>query len=161
MADSPSAAAPADDGAVPAVGFNFKAVLQQLVQRGASDLHLKVGRPPTLRLHGELAPLDIGCTVLCPGPVATDIIERTRRLQPRRDEPLAPGPERDAGEARTRQMSNWLARGVPPDVVGQMVLTAVLENRLYIHTDRVTYAGIEARTRALLDAMPVEHAHGV
>ena len=35
--------------------FNFKAVLQQLVQRNASDLHLKVGRPPTLRLNGELA----------------------------------------------------------------------------------------------------------
>src|SRR3954471_11194415 len=39
--------------------FNFKAVLQQLVMQGASDLHLKVGRPPTLRLHGELAPLDM------------------------------------------------------------------------------------------------------
>jgi twitching motility protein PilT len=38
--------------------FNFKAVLQQLVQRNASDLHLKVGRPPTLRLHGDLVPLD-------------------------------------------------------------------------------------------------------
>lgn len=40
-------------------GFNFKEVLQQLVQRGASDLHLKVGRPPTLRLHGELSALDM------------------------------------------------------------------------------------------------------
>jgi len=36
--------------------FNFKAVLQQLIQRNASDLHLKVGRPPTLRLHGDLLP---------------------------------------------------------------------------------------------------------
>ena len=44
--------------AAPAAAFNFKAVLQQLVQRNASDLHLKVGRPPTLRLHGELVPLD-------------------------------------------------------------------------------------------------------
>ncbi|CAN5895692.1 type IV pilus twitching motility protein PilT [soil metagenome] len=43
-----------------ASGFNFKAVLQQLVQRGASDLHLKVGRPPTLRLHGELMALEMG-----------------------------------------------------------------------------------------------------
>ena len=40
-------------------GFNFKEVLQQLVQRGASDLHLKVGRPPTLRLHGELSALNM------------------------------------------------------------------------------------------------------
>jgi len=44
--------------AAPGAIFNFKAVLQQLVQRNASDLHLKVGRPPTLRLHGDLLPLD-------------------------------------------------------------------------------------------------------
>jgi twitching motility protein PilT len=37
--------------------FNFKAILQQMVQVSASDLHLKVGRPPTLRVHGELSPL--------------------------------------------------------------------------------------------------------
>ena len=39
-------------------GLNFKAVLQQMVQQAASDLHLKVGRPPTLRLNGELMPLE-------------------------------------------------------------------------------------------------------
>ncbi|MEX2178076.1 MAG: type IV pilus twitching motility protein PilT [Gemmatimonadaceae bacterium] len=39
--------------------FNFKAVLQQLVQMGASDLHLKVGRPPTVRLNGDLIALDL------------------------------------------------------------------------------------------------------
>ena len=31
-------------------GLDFKAVLQQLVKLNGSDLHLKVGRPPTLRL---------------------------------------------------------------------------------------------------------------
>jgi twitching motility protein PilT len=54
--------APAAAGAAPAGaagGFNFKDVLQQLVQRNASDLHLKVGRPPTLRLHGDLIQLDM------------------------------------------------------------------------------------------------------
>jgi twitching motility protein PilT len=59
---SPPGAPPAG-GAAPAAApagapFNFKAVLQQLVQRNASDLHLKVGRPPTLRLHGELVPVE-------------------------------------------------------------------------------------------------------
>src|SRR5258707_12205340 len=60
MAAPVAPAAPA--GAAAAGGpstFNFKAVLHQLVQRGASDLHLKVGRPPTLRLQGELAPLQM------------------------------------------------------------------------------------------------------
>jgi twitching motility protein PilT len=56
---TPPGATPAPPGAAPpGAPFNFKAVLQQLVQRNASDLHLKVGRPPTLRLHGELVPLD-------------------------------------------------------------------------------------------------------
>ena len=108
----------------------------------------------TEALRRELAPLGIGCTVLCPGPVATGIIERTRSLQPRRDGPLPAGPERDAAEARMRAMSNQLAQGASPDAVGEMVLTAVRANRLYVHTDRVMYAAIEARTRALLDAMP-------
>jgi len=39
--------------------FNFKAILQQMVQLNASDLHLKVGRPPTLRIHGDLSPLPL------------------------------------------------------------------------------------------------------
>jgi twitching motility protein PilT len=52
--DSPAAAKPPS-----APQFNFKGVLQQMVQRNASDLHLKVGRPPTLRLDGELAPLEL------------------------------------------------------------------------------------------------------
>jgi len=52
------AAAPAPAGqAAPTSGFNFKSVLQELIQRNASDLHLKVGRPPTLRVNGELEPL--------------------------------------------------------------------------------------------------------
>jgi len=39
-------------------GINFKTVLQEMVRRNASDLHLKVGRPPTIRVDGELEALD-------------------------------------------------------------------------------------------------------
>src|SRR5678816_2034410 len=39
-------------------GISFKTVLQELVRRNGSDLHLKVGRPPTVRIDGELIPLD-------------------------------------------------------------------------------------------------------
>src|ERR1051325_2249329 len=48
-------AAPAAAGAS---GLDFKAALQQLAQLHASDLHLKVGRPPTVRLNGDLHPLE-------------------------------------------------------------------------------------------------------
>src|SRR5919205_4602300 len=39
--------------------FNFKQAISQMVQRGASDLLLKVGRPPTVRLNGELQALEM------------------------------------------------------------------------------------------------------
>ncbi len=37
----------------------IKALLQQAVERDASDIHLKVGEPPFFRIHGELAPSDL------------------------------------------------------------------------------------------------------
>ncbi|HEV8599769.1 MAG TPA: PilT/PilU family type 4a pilus ATPase [Gemmatimonadales bacterium] len=37
--------------------FNFKQAISQMVQRSGSDLHLKVGRPPTIRVNGDLHPL--------------------------------------------------------------------------------------------------------
>jgi twitching motility protein PilT len=50
--------APAPTAAPTSAGINFKSVLQELIRRNASDLHLKVGRPPTLRVDGELEPVD-------------------------------------------------------------------------------------------------------
>jgi twitching motility protein PilT len=48
MADTP-AAAPA---------FNFKQAISHMVQRNGSDLLLKVGRAPTVRINGELVALE-------------------------------------------------------------------------------------------------------
>ncbi len=39
--------------------FNFKQAISQMVQRNGSDLLLKVGRQPTVRLNGELTALDM------------------------------------------------------------------------------------------------------
>ena len=53
-------AVPAGEGLspTPVGGLDFKAVMQRLVQLNGSDLHLKVGRPPTIRLNGDLNPLE-------------------------------------------------------------------------------------------------------
>jgi twitching motility protein PilT len=69
MPDAPKPAAapaakPAAAGAAPAAApaappYNFKQVLQNMVQAGGSDLHLKIGRPPTMRLNGELTAMDL------------------------------------------------------------------------------------------------------
>jgi twitching motility protein PilT len=52
-----TAAAPAATEPKPAP-YNFKTVLQKMVQDNASDLHFKVGRPPTMRVDGELRQLE-------------------------------------------------------------------------------------------------------
>jgi len=38
--------------------FDYKAVLQHMIQTNASDLHLKVGRPPTLRVDGQMVTIE-------------------------------------------------------------------------------------------------------
>jgi twitching motility protein PilT len=53
MAEPTPAPAPAAD----AEAFNFKRAISRLVQLNASDLLLKVGRPPTVRVNGELQSL--------------------------------------------------------------------------------------------------------
>ncbi|TFG46220.1 MAG: type IV pilus twitching motility protein PilT [Gemmatimonadales bacterium] len=47
MADAPAA-----------IPFNFKRAIADMVRQNGSDLLLKVGRPPTVRVNGELAGLD-------------------------------------------------------------------------------------------------------
>ena len=34
-------------------------LLQLVVDEGVSDLHIEVGAPPTVRLHGNMTPLDL------------------------------------------------------------------------------------------------------
>src|ERR1700737_1556171 len=39
--------------------FHYKSVLQHMIQSNASDLHLKVGRPPTLRIDGHMLSMEL------------------------------------------------------------------------------------------------------
>jgi len=55
----PSTPAPAATSAAGGQQFQFKQAIAQMVQRGGSDLLLKVGRAPTVRVNGELNALDM------------------------------------------------------------------------------------------------------
>jgi twitching motility protein PilT len=55
----PTMAAPASPTGPLAPLYNYKTVLQKMVQENASDLHFKVGRPPTMRVDGDLKPLEL------------------------------------------------------------------------------------------------------
>jgi NAD(P)-dependent dehydrogenase (short-subunit alcohol dehydrogenase family) len=103
-------------------------------------------------LRNSLEPFKIGVSVLCPGPVNTKILSNSRDMQPSTQVTVE---ETKAVETAIAQANAFLAAGVDPDEVGEMVLGAVKANRLYIHTDRIMAGLIEARTRMLLDAMPL------
>jgi len=104
-------------------------------------------------LHGELDPRGIGVSILCPGPVATGIIDRTRASQPKVTKTMS-GEQKGAAFARNDMMKTYLANGTPPDAVGDMVRDAIADNRLYIHTDRLAVEKIRERGQAIIDAMP-------
>jgi twitching motility protein PilT len=56
---------PASTGGTPAAPgragatYDYKPILQHMIHQNASDLHLKVGRPPTLRVDGHMVPLEL------------------------------------------------------------------------------------------------------
>jgi twitching motility protein PilT len=56
---------PASTGGTPAAAgragatYDYKPILQHMIHQNASDLHLKVGRPPTLRVDGHMVPLEL------------------------------------------------------------------------------------------------------
>ena len=45
-------------GSADSTGVDLHAILKMAVERGASDVHLKVGQPPVVRFDGELERLD-------------------------------------------------------------------------------------------------------
>lgn len=104
-------------------------------------------------LNNELAALGIGVSVLCPGPVATGIVDRTASAQAKIAPELS-AEQQQKKAAALAAASAMLAQGVGIDAVGEMVLKAVRENSLYIHTDRMIEAAVVARTQAILDALP-------
>ena len=81
----------------------------------------------------QLAPMNIGLSVLCPGYVRTRIADSSRTRQDRyggvqtvRD---------DAFAAAGSLIANAVASGIDPDIVGARVVEAVRDGNLYIFTD--------------------------
>jgi NAD(P)-dependent dehydrogenase (short-subunit alcohol dehydrogenase family) len=99
-------------------------------------------------LHFELEDHHIGVSVLCPGPVATNIIRNTVEQRPASDQAST------AVQEALSKATAWLATGTPPDAVGPMVLDAMRAGRLYVYTDDIMAEPIKWRTQRLLDALP-------
>ncbi len=89
-------------------------------------------------LREDLAPLDIGVSVLCPGGVATRIVEAGR------NRPDALGGPEDV-PAHAEPIRQGIAAGMPPEDVAARVLDAIRANALYVVTHEDTREGVEAR----------------
>ncbi|MBV9990061.1 MAG: SDR family NAD(P)-dependent oxidoreductase [Alphaproteobacteria bacterium] len=97
--------------------------------------------------YGQLAPMGIGVSVLCPGFVKTRIHESGRARQ---DKYGGIG-DVDPGVAATREeAAQNVLNGIDPDIVGNRVVEAVQNGELYIFTHPAMRSFVEMRFAAIL-----------
>ncbi|QIB66813.1 SDR family oxidoreductase [Kineobactrum salinum] len=101
----------------------------------------------------ELKRYDIGVTVLCPGPVTTGIMDRSKEFRPKINGEFS-SEQLERVSKRFNNMSEFLKQGKSPGEVGAMLLKAVSENCLYLHTDSTIKGLVTARHKAIMDSMP-------
>jgi NAD(P)-dependent dehydrogenase (short-subunit alcohol dehydrogenase family) len=100
-------------------------------------------------IRGDLSQENIGVSVLCPGPIRTNIHELAKNRPP----------QFAVGEA-FRQAEQAVAGGVgfpsmmEPSAVGELVLKALINDDLYVITHGEWRPAAEFRHAALLSAMP-------
>jgi NAD(P)-dependent dehydrogenase (short-subunit alcohol dehydrogenase family) len=102
-------------------------------------------------LSTELPQENIGVTVLCPGPVKSNIHElgRNRPQKFKQDSGFAEA-EQNLGQRPVSDM--WME----PEEVGNMILDAIVNDKLYVITHGEWREMAAARFDAMLEAMPTE-----
>jgi NAD(P)-dependent dehydrogenase (short-subunit alcohol dehydrogenase family) len=105
----------------------------------------------TESMRDSLAQDNIGCTVLCPGPIKSRIHESALN----KPERFRAGSGIDEAQAQLMQRTvsdKWMEA----TEVGEMVLDAIRNNKLYIVTHGEWRDVFLARMHAILEAMPTE-----
>jgi NAD(P)-dependent dehydrogenase (short-subunit alcohol dehydrogenase family) len=99
-----------------------------------------------LRQHG------VGVSVLCPGPVKSELFESTTEVRPKRFAPTGSKPLLPPDVDRTRTP---IFQTAPAGAeIGDLVLEGVRRNAMYILTHAEMRPILEARAAALLAALP-------
>jgi len=105
-------------------------------------------------LRADLKPAGIGVSVLCPGPVQSDLFESTTAVRPGKLAATGSLPVVPPGTSRAETP---IFRTAPTgEEIGRRVLDAVRRNDLYILTHPEMRPVLEARATALLAALPNE-----
>lgn len=107
-----------------------------------------VGMSESLRQQQALVKAGIGVSVLCPGPVRTDVLQDL----PEQSESL----DQRKLELGRRFLQEY---GLTPDAVGEQVVAAVQEGRLHVQTDRSVEGLLEERAGLLTASLPPATEH--
>jgi NAD(P)-dependent dehydrogenase (short-subunit alcohol dehydrogenase family) len=103
-------------------------------------------------LRGDLRPHGIGVSVLCPGPVKSELFESTEEVRPANLAATASVPVVPAGVAR--EQTPIFVTSPDGDEVGLQVLEGIRRNDLYILTHAEIGPVLEARAAALKRSLP-------
>ncbi len=101
-----------------------------------------------MALRNELSTTNVGISVLCPGMVATSIVETTRTLRP---------VQQEVGDAAatSQAMQAVLAGGMPPGPIGDHVVRAIKAGDFFVFTHPEWKPRVEDQQAALLAAFGV------
>jgi NAD(P)-dependent dehydrogenase (short-subunit alcohol dehydrogenase family) len=105
-------------------------------------------------LRADLREFGVGVSVLCPGPVKSELFESTQEVRPAQFAATGSKPLLPPGVARA---DTPIFRTAPTGAeIGEYVLRGVRRNDLYILTHAEIRPVLEARAAALLAALPAE-----
>jgi len=105
-------------------------------------------------LRADLAPNGIGVSVLCPGPVKSELFESTLAVRP--PSLASTGSVPIVKEGENREQTPIFVTAPSGDEIGEHVLRGIRANELYIMTHAEIRPVLEARARALVAALPDE-----
>ncbi len=105
-------------------------------------------------LRADLKSAGIGVSVLCPGPVQSELFESTVAVRPQTLAATGSVPVVPPGVAREK--TAIFTTALTGDDVGRYVLDGIQRNALYIMTHPEIRPVLEARAHALLAALPDE-----
>lgn len=100
----------------------------------------------------QLAPHDIGVSVLCPGFVRTRMPDSARNRLRRHGPARAPDPDSPMG-ALVARLAELSEAGLHPDVIAAQTLDAIRANDLYVFTLPGMRAEGQARFAAIISAL--------
>ena len=109
--------------------------------------HAVVALQATLERDMRARKSPVRASVLCPGPINTNISRHSVAFRPSRAKPKADG---EASGRTAAAIQNSLESGMDPDEVGRLVLDAVQRDRFWVLTHPDMARGIQLQVEAMM-----------